>query len=76
MMSCGALAPGGRLLFLTDGVPEAVVGDGGPLGYERLESLLADGKAGSIDELFESVRAVSGPRLEDDWTALMLERRA
>jgi len=68
----GALAPGERLLLLSDGLPEAPMPDGGPLGYERFEALLA--RAGDADALLEAVRAATGPTLADDWTVLMLER--
>ncbi|HEY3202195.1 MAG TPA: PP2C family protein-serine/threonine phosphatase [Thermoanaerobaculia bacterium] len=75
-MSRGTLAPGERMLFVTDGLPEAPVADGGPLGYERLEALLAASppKGSSLDLLLASVRAATKPVLEDDWTVLLLER--
>jgi sigma-B regulation protein RsbU (phosphoserine phosphatase) len=69
----GTLSAGDRLVLLTDGLPEAPGPDGGPLGYERFESLL-DG-AGDPDALFAAVRAAARPGLDDDWTALYLERR-
>jgi Stage II sporulation protein E (SpoIIE) len=68
----GVLAPGERLLLLSDGLPEAPTADGGPLGYERFEALLA--RNGDADALLEAVRAATGPTLADDWTVLMLER--
>jgi hypothetical protein len=73
------LAPGGRLLLLTDGLPEAPTAAGDPLGYEALAGLLSglDGlpPGTALDGLFESVRRATGtgPVLEDDWTALILE---
>lgn len=70
----GVLAPGERLLIVSDGLPEAPLPDGGPLGYERFEALLA-GYTGP-DALFDSVREASGPVLADDWTLLVLERPA
>jgi hypothetical protein len=70
----GVLAPGEKLLLVSDGLPEAPVADGGPLGYERFEELLA-GYTGP-DALFESVRAAASPVLADDWTLLVLERTA
>jgi hypothetical protein len=69
----GALAVGEKLVLLTDGLPEAPVEDGGPLGYDRFEALLAG--AGDPDALFAAVRGAARPGLEDDWTALYLERR-
>lgn len=64
------IQPGDRLLLLTDGLPEASIGDDEPLGYERFAQLACHT---SIDALFAAVEAESkGPR-GDDWTALMLE---
>jgi serine phosphatase RsbU (regulator of sigma subunit) len=74
--AAGALAKGDRLLLVSDGLPEApVLGGGGePLGYERFEKLVAG--AASLDGLIAAVKAATEPVLADDWTALMLERRA
>jgi sigma-B regulation protein RsbU (phosphoserine phosphatase) len=68
----GTLSPGQRLLLLTDGLPEAPTASGDPLGYERLEALIA--RAATPDALFEAVRAATAPTLTDDWTVLALER--
>jgi hypothetical protein len=75
------LAPGERLLFLTDGLPEAPLKDGGPLGYAALAELIAAGNSPGpaapavwLDALLERVRAATSSDLEDDWTALLLER--
>ena len=71
----GRLDAGERIVFVTDGLPEAPDAGGEPLGYERLEALLP--RAADPDALFGAVRAaVAASRLEDDWTALYLERRA
>jgi hypothetical protein len=71
------LAPGERLLFLTDGLAEAPTANGEPLGYAAFAELL-DGASSDpsewLDGLLERVRAATSPALEDDWTALMLER--
>jgi stage II sporulation SpoE-like protein len=71
------LPPGGRLLLVTDGLPEAPTPAGEPLGYEALGrrvSAVDGGSPGSVlDRLFQSVREATGPVLEDDWTALLLE---
>ena len=76
-MTSGTLAPGERLLLLSDGLPEAPTAAGEPLGYERFEELLArDGLGGNPDSLFEAVRAATSPTLADDWTVLVLERTA
>jgi serine phosphatase RsbU (regulator of sigma subunit) len=71
------LAPGERLLFLTDGLAEAPTANGEPLGYAAFAELL-DGASSDpsewLDGLLERVRAATSPALEDDWTALLLER--
>jgi len=69
------LPRGARVLFLTDGVPEAPVG-GEPLGYEAFVALLPQPAplAGWLDALVAAVEKRSpGPR-SDDWTLLALER--
>ncbi len=79
------LAYGDRLLLLSDGLPEAPVAGGEPLGYPALARLLAaDGGGGGvgagaspltwIDALLDRVRAATSPELEDDWTVLLVER--
>ena len=73
-----ALVPGERVLFLTDGLPEALTPAGEPFGYETLEGLLSQygGTPGAfLDGLFSSVRAATSPILGDDWTALVLEAK-
>jgi hypothetical protein len=70
----GVLAPGERLLLSTDGLPEAPTPSGEPLGYERFETLLS--RAATPEALFEAVRSATGRTLADDWTVLVLERRA
>jgi hypothetical protein len=72
------LSPGDRVLFLTDGLPEASTSPGEPLGYEALGRLLpSDGHAPgqSLDELLERVRRATSASLEDDWTVLLLEHK-
>jgi len=73
------LEPGDRLLMLTDGLAEAPTPAGEPLGYTALAGLMSmDGGAASplewLDGILEQVRARTGAVLEDDWTALVLER--
>ncbi len=71
------VGPGQRVLFVTDGLPEAPDAAGEPLGYETLSRLVASAAAGSgdpVDRLLESVRAASPGALQDDWTVLLLER--
>ena len=72
------LAPKDRVLFLSDGLPEAPGANGEPLGYAALEALLDLSAARSADEAAELVlsrvtAAASGP-LDDDATVLLLER--
>lgn len=73
-----SLAPGERLLFLTDGLAEAPMANGEPLGYAALAELLegapSPAPSGWLDGLLERVRTATSPNLEDDWTALVLER--
>ncbi len=69
---------GERVLFLTDGLPEAPTAAGEPLGYEALSRLIVSAAAGPedpLERLFDSVRSATSEALEDDWTALLLERR-
>jgi hypothetical protein len=73
------LQPGDRLLMLTDGLAEAPTSAGEPLGYAALAGLMAmDGGDASLlawlDGVLERVRARTGAVLEDDWTALVMER--
>lgn len=76
-----SLQPGDRILMLTDGLAEAPTAAGEPLGYPALASLLASGPdiptpLAWIDALLERIRTATQASLEDDWTALLLERTA
>src|SRR5436190_8312459 len=67
------LAAGERVLFFTDGLPEASVA-GDQLGYERL-TWEAQASRGNLASLFDQLeRAKAGH--DDDWTAVVLERLA
>lgn len=71
------LEPGDRLLMITDGLPEAPLGDGDPFGYERLAAELVRPAAAPaiwLDGLFDRLRGLTAPELADDWTAIVLER--
>jgi sigma-B regulation protein RsbU (phosphoserine phosphatase) len=70
------LEPGDRVLFVSDGLPEAPTAAGSPLGYEALARSLPTESAPPgrwLERLFETVRAASRETREDDWTALLLE---
>lgn len=81
------LHPGDRVLLYTDGLPEARRGDGSQLGYEALARCLVTahekGAGGGESAATEAGRWLDGllaelgeaAVFEDDWTALVLERR-
>jgi serine phosphatase RsbU (regulator of sigma subunit) len=74
-----AVAPEESVLFVTDGLPEAPTSAGEPLGYEQFGRLVAGAypaSANFLEVLVESVRAATLEPMEDDWTALLLERRS
>jgi serine phosphatase RsbU (regulator of sigma subunit) len=63
--------------MFTDGLPEATMRSGEALGYERLPEFLArrDGEATEwLDAVLKELRDKTVESLEDDWTALVLER--
>ncbi|HEX7150531.1 MAG TPA: PP2C family protein-serine/threonine phosphatase [Thermoanaerobaculia bacterium] len=75
--SVTTLQPGERLLFVSDGLPEAPVA-GEPLGYDRFAELVAsmDGAAHGeawLDALLARVRAAVDDGYADDWTAVVVE---
>ncbi|HQR47468.1 MAG TPA: PP2C family protein-serine/threonine phosphatase [Thermoanaerobaculia bacterium] len=74
------LGPGERVVFLTDGLPEAPGPGGEPIGYAALERLLDVSAARSADEAAETilsrVTSAGGGPLEADETVLVLERTA
>lgn len=66
-----------RVLFLTDGLPEAPTEAGEPLGYDALEEFFdhrQEQPGAWIDQLLERIRQATREGQDDDWTALMLER--
>jgi hypothetical protein len=65
------LAPGDRLILLSDGLPEAVVGDE-PIGYERVEALARTSH--DADALVDAVLRIAGIQVEDDMTAVVISR--
>ena len=73
-----ALELGDRLLLLTDGFAEARGPDGGPLGLEALAGALAAGgdhvpAEGWLDRVVDRMLEATGPVLDDDSTAVLLE---
>ena len=75
----GRLEPGERILLVTDGLPEALTEAGEPIGYAALEAFLAASDSvppsDFLDGLFRRVREATVPTIQDDLTALVLERR-
>jgi serine phosphatase RsbU (regulator of sigma subunit) len=76
----GHLEPGERVVLLTDGLPEALMATDEPMGYPALERFLAASDPATpsnfLDDLFRRVRETSVPTIQDDLTALVLERMA
>jgi hypothetical protein len=73
----GRLNTGEKLLLVTDGLPEAPTSAGDPIGYVALEELLIGDSRSSaefLDTLLQRLRAATAPVLEDDWTAVAVER--
>ena len=66
------VAPGDKVIFFTDGLPEATI-KGEPLGYERLVKELGNAQ-GEIEKLFAALDHL-GAAHDDDWTAVLLEYR-
>jgi sigma-B regulation protein RsbU (phosphoserine phosphatase) len=72
------LATGDRVLFLSDGIPEAPRANGEPLGYDELVRVIAatdhaQRGAAWLDALLANVRARVEDGLADDWTAAVLD---
>jgi len=65
------LEPGDRLLLVTDGLPEAEVGEEQQLGYVRLAQLAAANN--SLESLFAAVERETHEPRGDDWTGVMIE---
>jgi hypothetical protein len=71
------LLPGERLLFATDGLPEAPTAAGGePIGYARFAELIqaATEETDPATALLARLEAETAWPRADDWTLLVLER--
>jgi serine phosphatase RsbU (regulator of sigma subunit) len=71
------LARGERLVFLSDGIPEAPA-HGEPLGYDRVATMLGAMNGAFrgdawVDGFLDQVRAAVDEGLDDDWTAVVVE---
>ena len=72
-----ALRPADRLLIFTDGLPEARTAADEPLGYEKLTALFPSSSATPgawLDDLLRNLRHSATDEIDDDRTALLLER--
>src|SRR5579864_647673 len=79
------LAERARLLLFSDGIPEARRASGEPRGYDGLAGVVAgvaasagagrDGAGEWLDAVLYEVQRRTGPALDDDWTAVVVERR-
>ena len=62
--------------LLTDGLPEAPLPGGEPLGYEALEEILRQHTEsrgeGWVDRFLEAIQKAAPGDQEDDWTVLLL----
>lgn len=67
------LGEGQSIVLLSDGLPEAVVGDE-PLGYDRLATILEESAIEGVDAVLRRVGAAAVA--DDDQTLVMLSRRA
>jgi hypothetical protein len=64
---------GDRVLFVSDGIPEAMTPAGDSLGYDELTTI-----ASTIDDLdtfLDGIRQRVGTVRSDDWTAVLLDLR-
>jgi len=66
-----ALAPGERIIFMTDGVYDAKSPDGGRLGQEKVLEVLADCPELAVPRLMKAItRFTAGQALADDITVV------
>ena len=71
-----------RLLLFSDGIPEALRPSGEPLGYDGLAGILVRSVVHParplpaepwLDEVLDEAQRATGPALDDDWTAVVVE---
>ncbi|HEX6179557.1 MAG TPA: SpoIIE family protein phosphatase [Thermoanaerobaculia bacterium] len=67
------VAHGDRVLFVSDGIPEAMTREGESLGYDELTTMAA--QIDELDTFLDRVRERVGNARSDDWTAVLIERR-
>ncbi|HVR39752.1 MAG TPA: PP2C family protein-serine/threonine phosphatase [Thermoanaerobaculia bacterium] len=66
------LAKGERVVFFSDGLPEAHISKREQVGYERVAEEIA--KHDDVDALFSAIESIANGQRDDDWTAVMLRR--
>jgi len=72
---------GDRLLLFSDGIPEARLPSGTPLGYDAFAAILRRATQEVrdaeewLDGVLDEVQRATGATLEDDWTAVVVELR-
>jgi hypothetical protein len=73
---------GSRLFLFSDGIPEALRPSGEPLGYDGLAGILVRSVVYParplpaerwLDGILDEAQRVTGPALDDDWTAVVVE---
>ena len=71
-----------RLLLFSDGIPEAQLPSGQPLGYDGLAGILVRSVVHParslpverwLDDILDEAQRATGPALDDDWTAVVVE---
>ena len=73
------LAPGDVLVFYTDGVTDALNGEGEEFGEERLQAVIAANIGGSADEMIDAISGAlaaftRGAEQGDDVTCVVVRR--
>ncbi|HET7705202.1 MAG TPA: SpoIIE family protein phosphatase [Thermoanaerobaculia bacterium] len=70
---------GDRVVFVSDGIPEAQTKSGDSIGYDRLlevvKTIRGDTASQWADSFLDRIRSEVAPTLTDDWTVVVLEHR-